>query len=179
MADRAELKEEQRRTERHEQRHQEAMAHLKEEASTRMAEIRAQADQRIHEQNKALGRLQVQATTTEAELTSKLEEYAAIVAEKEREIVEIQAALDNAHDWHRRLEESHRQREERMIAENAELQRQRRSMKEMAYEFFIKSKLLSEQNEKLSDDCLALHEEKAVECERVGAECKQEWEKAT
>ena len=30
---RAELKEEERRTERHEQRHQEAMAHLKEEAS--------------------------------------------------------------------------------------------------------------------------------------------------
>ena len=45
-------------------------------------------------------------------------------------------------------------------------------MKEMADEFFIKSKLLAEQNEKLSDDCLALHEQKAVACERVQAECK-------
>ena len=176
---RAELKEEQRRTERHDKQHQEAMARLKEEASQRMAEIRAQADQRIHEQNEALGRLQAQAAGREAELTSKLEEYAATMAEKEREVLELQAALDNAHDWNRRQEESHRQREERMIAENAELQSQRTTFKEMSDEFFIKCKLLSEQNEKLSDDCLALHEEKAVECERVRAECKKEWEKAT
>ena len=97
------------------------MARLKEEASKRMAEIRAQADQKIHEQNEALGRLQAQAAGKEAELTSKLEEYAAIVAEKEREVLDLQAALDNAHDWNRRQEESHRQREHRMIAENAEL----------------------------------------------------------
>ena len=123
--------------------------------------------------------MQEQAVGTEAELTSKLEEYAATMAEKEREVLELPAALDNAHDWNRRQEESHRQREERMIAENAELQSQRRTMKEMANEFFIKSKLLSERNEKLSDDWLALYEEKAVECERVRAECKKEWEKAT
>ena len=96
------------------------------------------------------------------------------MAEKEREVLELQAALDIAHDRNRRQEESHRQREEIMIAENAELQSQRRTMKEMADEFFIKSKLLSEQNEKLSDDCLAQHEVKAVECERVRAECKKE-----
>ena len=84
----------------------------------------------------------------------------------------MQATLDNALDWHQRREESHRQQEERLIAENTELQRQRASMKEMADEFFIKSKLLAEQNEKLSDDCLALHEQKAVACERVQAECK-------
>ena len=96
------------------------MARLKEEASQRMAEIRAQADQRIYEQNEALGRVQAQAAGREAELTSKLEEYAATMAEKEREVLELQAVLDNAHDWNRRQEESHRQREERMIAENAE-----------------------------------------------------------
>ena len=109
--------------------------------------------------------MQEQAVGTEAELTSKLEEYAATMAEKGREVLELQAALDSVHDQNRRQEESHRQQEERMIAENAELQRQRRSMKEMADEFFIKSKLLAEQNEKLSNDCLALHEEKSVECE--------------
>ena len=54
-----------------------------------------------------------------------------------------------------------------MIAENAEPQSQRRTMKDMADEFFIKSKLLSEQNEKLSDSCLALQEERIVERERV------------
>ena len=49
----------------------------------------------------------------------------------------------------------------------------------MSDEFFIKCKLLSEQNEKLSDDCLALHEEKVVALERVQAECKQDWMNAT
>ena len=101
------------------------------------------------------------------------------MAEKERAVFELQAALDNALDWHRRREESHRQQEERLIEENTELQRQRVSFKEMSDEFFIKYKLLSEQNEKLSDDCLALHEEKAVACERVRAECKQDWRDAT
>ena len=63
----------------------------------------------------------MQAAGIGKELKSKLEEYAATVAEKEREVLEFQAALDNAHDWNRRQEERHRQREERMIAENAEL----------------------------------------------------------
>ena len=49
----------------------------------------------------------------------------------------------------------------------------------MADEFFIKCKLLSEQNEKLSDSCLALQEERIVEREQIWAECKKEWEKAT
>ena len=41
-----------------------------------------------------MGRLQAQAAGKEAELTSKLEEYAATVAEKEREVLDLQAALD-------------------------------------------------------------------------------------
>ena len=66
--------------------------------------------------------MQEQAVGTEAELTSKLEEYMATMAEKGREVLELQAALDCAHDRNRLQEESHRQREERMIVENAELQ---------------------------------------------------------
>ena len=176
---RAELKEEQRRTERHEQRHQEAMARLKEEASKQMAEIRAQADQRIHEQNEALGRVQAQAAGKEAELKSKLEEYAATVAEKEKEVLDLQAALDNAKYWNHRLEERNRQQEERMIAENAELQSQRTTLKEMADEFFIKCKLLSEQKDELSDSYFALQEERIVEREQVRAACQKEREQAT
>ena len=49
----------------------------------------------------------------------------------------------------------------------------------MADEFFIKCKLLSEQNEKLSNECYGLHEEKAAALERVRAECKQDWMNAT
>ena len=37
-----------------------------------------------------------------AELKSKLEEYAATMAEKERQVLDLQAALDNARDWNRR-----------------------------------------------------------------------------
>ena len=40
----------------------------------------------------------------------------------------------------------------------------------MADEFFIKCKLLSEQNEKLSNECYSLHEEKAAALGRVRAE---------
>ena len=65
------------------------------------------------------------------------------------------------------------------MEENTELQRQRASLKEMADEFFIKSKLLAEQNEKLFDDCLGLQEERATEHERGRAECKREWQQAT
>ena len=96
-----------------------------------MADIRAQADRKIHEQNEALARIQAQAAAREAELTSQLEEYRAIVAYKARAIFELQSSLDNALDWHRRREESHRQQEERLIAENEELQSQRVSFKEI------------------------------------------------
>ena len=176
---RAELREEQRRTERHEQRHQDAMARLKEEASNRMAELKAQAEQMVHEQKEAMGRLQEQATGKEAELKRKLAEYAATVAEKEKEVLDLQAALDYAKEWNRREEERNRQREEKMVAENAELQSQHMNLKEMADEFFIKCKLLSEQKDELSDSYLALQEERIVEREHVRAECKKEWEKAT
>ena len=121
------------------------MARLKEEASKRMAEIKAQADQRILEQNEALGRLQEQAAGKEAELKRKLEEYAATVAEKEKEVLDLQAALNYAKEWNRREEERNRQREEKLVAENAELQSQRMNFKEIVDEFFIKCKLLSEQ----------------------------------
>ena len=74
--------------------------------------------------------MQEQAVGTEAELTSKLEEYAVTMVEKGRKVLELHAALNSAHDRNRRQEESHRQREERMIAENAELQSQRMTFKE-------------------------------------------------
>ena len=92
---RAELREEQRRIEQHEQRHLEAIALLKEEASNRMAELKAQAEQMVHEQKEAMGRLEEQATGKEAELKRKLAEYAATVAKKEKEVLDLQAALNS------------------------------------------------------------------------------------
>ena len=106
-----------------------------------MAELKAQAEQMVHEQKEAMGQLQEQATGKEAELKCKLAEYAATVAEKEKEVLDLQVALDYAKEWNRREEERNRQREEKMVAENADLQRQHMTLKEMADEFFIKCKL--------------------------------------
>ena len=144
-----------------------------------MAEIRAQADRKIQEQNEALARLQAQAVSRETELTNQMEEYRVAVVDKEQAIYELQSSLDGALDWNRRREETHSQQEANLLAETEELQRQRASFKEMADEFFIKCKLLSEQNEKLSNECYGLHEEKAAALERVRVECKQDWMNAT
>ena len=45
---------------------------------------------------------------------------------------------------------------------NAELQSQHMTFKEMAYEFMIKCKVITEQKDELSDSYLALQEEKIV-----------------
>ena len=90
--------------------------HLKEEASNRMVELKAEAEQMVHEQKEAMGRLQEQATGKEAELKRKLAAYAATMAEKENEVLDLQAALDYAKEWNRREEERNRQREEKMVA---------------------------------------------------------------
>ena len=87
------------------------------------------------------------------------------MADKEQAIYELQASLDGALDWNRRWEETHSQQEASLLEETEELQRQWESFKEMADEFFIKCKLLLEQNEKLSNECYALHEEKAAALE--------------
>ena len=103
------------------------MARLKEEASQRMAEIRALADRKIQEQNEALARLQAQAASRETELTNQLEEYRLTVADKEQTIYELQASLDGALDWNRRREETYSQQEASLHEETEELQRQRAS----------------------------------------------------
>ena len=119
---RVELREEQRRAERHEQRHQDAMARLKKQASNQMAKVNAHAEQMVHEHKEAMSRLQEQAVGKDAEFKRKLEEYAATVAEKEKEVLDLQAALDYAKEWNRQEEERNRQWEEKLVAENIELQ---------------------------------------------------------
>ena len=155
------------------------MARLKEEASQRIADIIAQADRKIREQHEALARLQAQAASRETELEHQLEEYQVAVAAKEQTIYELQASLDGALDWNRRQEETHSQREAALNEDNDEMRRQRDNFKELADEFFAKCKLLSEENEKLSNECYDLHEKKDAAVERVRAECKLDWMNAT
>ena len=54
-----------------------------------------------------------------------------------------------------------------------------RVFKEIADQFFIKCKMLTEQKDELSDSYLVLQEERIVEQEKLRAECKKEWEGAT
>ena len=53
------------------------------------------------------------------------------------------------------------------------------AFKEMADEYFIKCKMLSEQKDKLSDSYLALQEEKIVLREKLRVEWDKEVEEAT
>ena len=53
------------------------------------------------------------------------------------------------------------------------------AFKEMADEFFIKCKMLTEQKDELSDSYLVLQEERIVLQEKLRVECKKEWEGAT
>ena len=62
---------------------------------------------------------------------------------------------------------------------NAELQSQRMTYKEMADEFMLKWKIVSEQEDELTDSYHALQEEKIVLRERLQVEWTKEVEEAT
>ena len=102
---RAELKEEIVRFDRQEQWHKETMARLKEEAASRIAELNTRAEHMLREHNEERGRLREQAASKDAELKEKMKEYSAALAEKEQEVLDLQAALDYAKEWNRREDE--------------------------------------------------------------------------
>ena len=97
------------------------MARLKEQASSRVAELNAHAEHMVQEHNEAMGRLREHATGKEADLKCRMEEYATTVAEKEKEVLDLQAALDYAKEWNHWEDERNRRREEDLVAANAEL----------------------------------------------------------
>ena len=111
---RAELKAEIVRFDCREQWHKEAMARLKEEASSRVAELNTHAEHMLREHNEEMGRLREQAASKDAEFKQKMREYSAALAEKEKEVLDLQAALDYAKEWNRREDERNRRREEEL-----------------------------------------------------------------
>ena len=86
---RAELKAEIVRSDRREQWHKEAMARLKEQATSREAELITQAELRAQEYNGAMGRLREQVASKEAEFKQRMEEYSAALKEKEKEVLDL------------------------------------------------------------------------------------------
>ena len=155
------------------------MARLKEEASSRVAELNTHAEHMLRDHNKEMGQLREQAASKDAEFKQKMREYSAALAEKEKEVLDLQAALDYAKEWNRREDKRNRRREEELVTANAEPQSQRMSFKEMADEFMIKWKILSEQKDELSNSYLALQEEKIVLREQLRVEWTKEMEEAT
>ena len=72
------------------------MARLKEEAASWVAELNTHAEHMLREHNEERGRLREQAASKDAELKEKMKEYSAALAEKEQEVLDLQAALDYA-----------------------------------------------------------------------------------
>ena len=121
------------------------MARLKEQATSREAELTTHAEHRAQEYSGEMGRLREQAASKEAEFKQRMEEYSAALKEKEKEVVDLHAALTYAKEWNHREDERNRRREEDLIAENAELRSQQMSFKEMADEFMLKWKIVKDE----------------------------------
>ena len=133
----------------------------------------------LREHNEEMGRLREQAASKDAEFKQKMKENSTALAEKEKEFLDLQAALDYAKEWNRREDERNRQREEELVAVNAELQSQRMTYKEMADEFMLKWKIVNEQKAELTDSYHALQQEKIVLREKLWVEWTKEVEEAT
>ena len=75
-----------------------------------MADLNAHTEHMVQEHNEAMGRLREQAAGKEADLKRRREEYAAALAEKEKEVLDLQATLDYAKEWNHREDERNRRR---------------------------------------------------------------------
>ena len=155
------------------------MDRLNEKASSRVAELSTHAEHMVREHKEAMGRLREQAASKEAEFKQRMEEYSATLKAKEKEVLNLQAALTYTKEWNHQEDERNRRREEDLIAENAELRSQRMTFKEMADEFMLKWKIVSEQKDELTNSYHALQEEGIVLRERLRAEWTKEVEEAT
>ena len=72
------------------------MDRLNEKASSRVAELSTHAEHMVREHKEAMGRLREQAASKEAEFKQRMEEYSAALEEKEKEVLDLQAALTYA-----------------------------------------------------------------------------------
>ena len=131
----------------------------------------------VREHNEAMGRLREQVAGKEAELKHRMEEYSAALTEKEKEVLDLQSALDYAKEWNHREDERNRRKEEELIAENVELRSQRMTFKEMANEFMLKWKIVSEQKDELTNSYHTLQEEGIVLRNDYGPSGQRRWRK--
>ena len=62
----------------------------------------------LREHNEAMGHFREQAMNKEAEFKQRMEEYSAAVKEKEKEVLDLHAALTHAKEWNLREDEWNR-----------------------------------------------------------------------
>ena len=72
------------------------------------AELITHAELRAQEYNGAMNCLREQAANKEAEFKQRMEEYSAALKAKEKEVLDLKAALTDAKEWNLREEERNR-----------------------------------------------------------------------
>ena len=126
--------------------------------------------------NEVMDQLREQAASREAELKQIIDENSAALQAKEKEALDLHVTLTEAKERVLREEERNRQREHELFAENLNIRRQQRDMKEMANEFMLKWRIAEEQRAKLVDSFNELQAEGIVTRERLRDTWKKEVE---
>ena len=124
--------------------------------------------------NEVMDQLREQAASREAELKQIIDENSAALQAKEKEALDLHVTLTEAKERILREEERNRQREHELFAENLNIRRQQRDMKEMANEFMLKWRITEEQRAKLVDSFNELQAEGIVTRERLRDAWKKE-----
>ena len=101
--------------------------------------------------NEAIGQLQEQAANREGEIKEMIDEHSDALKAKEKEVLDLQVTLIEANERVLREEEKHRQKEQELFVENLDIRNQQRDLKEMANEIMLKWRIAEEQRAQLSD----------------------------
>ena len=117
--------------------------------------------------NEEIGQLREQAASRKTEIKQMIDEHSAALKAKEKEVLDLQVALTEAKEHVLREEEWHRQWEHELFAKNLDIRSQQRELQEMANEFMLKWRITEEQRAQLSDSFNELQVEGIVTRERL------------
>ena len=138
-----------------------------------MAEL-ARTKHMAQQHNEAIGQIREQATSREAELKQRIDEHSAALKAKEKEVLDLQVVLTEAKERTLKEGERNSQRQQELFTENEEIRGQHREWKELANEFMLKWRIAEEQKAQLSDSYKELQEEAIITRERLGGKWKKE-----
>mgnify|MGYP000391435637 FL=1 len=131
------------------------------------------------EHNGALSRLREHTVGLEAELARKIGEHSAAMKEKEKEVLDLRTALNDAKEQNLREEERNRKREQDLISEKGRLMSQCRDFQKMSDEVMMKYRTVCDQKDELTDSYIKSQEEAVLAKARFRAEWEDEVKVAT